>query len=64
MLKLTGLVSGRGEIQNHSLLASDSFLLGSTLYQMISIILIASGNDQDYVLSIFISLQPGTVIVL
>lgn len=45
MLKLTGLVSGRGEIQNHSLLGSDSFLLGSTLYQMISIILIASGND-------------------
>lgn len=42
--KLTDRVSGRNEIQNHTFVVSHSFLLSTTLYQIVSIVLIPSGK--------------------
>lgn len=44
VLKLTDGLSGRNEIQSRIFVVSHSFLLSTTLYQMVSIVLIASGK--------------------
>lgn len=45
VLKLTDGLSSRNEIQSRIFVVSHSFLLSTTLYQMVSIVLIASGKD-------------------